>query len=368
MRNPKTHRAEFHFDPLGSASVGAVSLSGLDATLMNSLERHTLNGGTLHDLFRVTVKQTEFQNEGMAGMVGRYELLQDGVRFTPHFPFESGLAYRACFNPQTLGRTDDSQILTHEFSIPNLPDTLPTIVKHVFPSADHLPENLLRFYVGFSNSMQRGTVEAEITLLGPDGNTATDVLYRAPVELWDRHMEYLTVLLDPGRLKRGVGPNRALGPPLKVGQMYTLAIGSGMLDLSGQPLTDTFCKRFCVTEAVREPIAVNEWTIKPPASRTSDPLVLLFPRPLDWALLRIGIAPSREGAQLQGEIVIDQCEQRWSFTPAVPWVQGSYDVRISPSLEDVAGNSILAAFDRPLRSGSDLQYEVASPFIGFRVE
>jgi hypothetical protein len=120
---------------------------------------------------------------------------------------------------------------------------LATEVEKVFPSSDALPENLLRFYVYFSNSMQRGRAEAEIALLGPDGEPASDTLYRVPVELWDRSMKCLTVLLDPGRLKRGVGPNRELGPPLKAGQVYTLAVGAGILDLSGRGLHKTALSR-----------------------------------------------------------------------------------------------------------------------------
>jgi hypothetical protein len=67
------------------------------------------------------------------------------------------------------------------------------------------------------------------------------VLYRAPVELWDRSMQHLTILVDPGRLKRGVGPNRELGPPLKVGDEYALVAGSGLVDLSGEPLIHYSC-------------------------------------------------------------------------------------------------------------------------------
>ena len=74
-------------------------------------------------------------------------------------------------------------------------------------------------------------------------------------------MRHLTILLDPGRLKRGVGPNRELGPPLKEGHEYTLAVGSGMVDLSGRPLRESFYKAFRVTEAVRERIAVEQWRI-----------------------------------------------------------------------------------------------------------
>jgi hypothetical protein len=245
---------------------------------------------------------------------------------------------------------------------------LPPKVEHIFPSSDSLPENLLRFYTRFSNSMQRGRVEAEISLLGPDGEPAPEVLYRAPVELWDKSMRYLTILLDPGRLKRGVGPNRELGPPLKAGQVYTLAVGAGMTDLSGSHLPETVYKRFCVTDAVREPIAVEQWKIPPPVTDSRQPLMLMFPRPLDWALLShtITIASTREQS-IDGRIVIDQCERRWSFTPTSPWAAASYHVRVASSLEDVCGNSVIAAFDRPLRSGSDLAYNVVSRSIPFHL-
>ena len=86
-------------------------------------------------------------------------------------------------------------------------------------------------------------------------------------------MRHLTILLDPGRLKRGVGPNRELGPPLKVGHEHKLAIGSGLIDFSGRPLREGFYKPFRVSAAVRDRIAVEQWKIVPPA--------LMFPRPLD---------------------------------------------------------------------------------------
>jgi len=224
-------------------------------------------------------------------------------------------------------------------------------VQHVFPSSSSLPENLLRFYVCFSNSMQRGWAAEYITLVGPDGKPAPDVLYHSPVELWDRSMRCLTILLDPGRLKRGVGPNRELGPPLKPGHEYTLVVGSGMVDLSGQPLRENYYKRFRVTEAVREPIPIEQWRISPPATNSRQPLALTFPKPLDWALLWRAITIAPEGGQpIEGRIAMDQDERRWSFTPASPWAAGSYRVRVAPDLEDVCGNSLQAEFERPFRT------------------
>jgi hypothetical protein len=241
-----------------------------------------------------------------------------------------------------------------------------TEVTHIFPLSDVLPENLLRFYVCFSNSMQRGRASEDISLLDSDGQPVADALYRPPVELWDRRMQHLTVLLDPGRLKRWVGPNRELGPPLKAGQAYTLAVGAGMVDLSGRRLHETFYKHFRVTEAVREHIAVEQWEIVPPVTKSRQPLVLMFPRPLDWALLSHTITITSSGEQsIGGRIAIDENERRWSFTPTSAWAAGSYRVRVASSLEDVCGNSVIAAFDRPLRLDSDLKYEAATSSIAF---
>ena len=259
-------------------------------------------------------------------------------------------------------------MLTLEFSLPREQNALATEVNHIFPSGGCLPENLLRFYVCFSNSMQRGRVRAEISLLGPDGEPAPDTLYRAPVELWDRSMRCLTVLLDPGRLKRGVGPNRELGPPLKSGQRYTLAIGSGMVDVSGRSLNQSFYKRFFVTEAARERITIAHWKILPPATKSRQPLAIKFPKPLDWALLRRAITIAPEGRPpVPGRAAIDQDERQWSFTPTSPWVAGSYSVRVASCLEDVCGNGLLAAFDRPCRSGGDLTIETADCSIPFHL-
>lgn len=254
-----------------------------------------------------------------------------------------------------------------ETQIPTNTAGLPEVT-HVFPSCDLLPENLLRFYVCFSNPMQRGRALDEISLLDSDRRQVSDALYRPPVELWDRTMRHLTVLLDPGRLKRWVGPHVALGPPVKAGQAYSLEIGSGMIDLFGRSLRDRFRKHFFVGDPVRQHISVEHWKILPPVTGSRQSLVLLFTSPLDWALLAHAITiSSTDGQLIDGRVAIDQCEKRWAFTPTSPWAAGSYHVRVVSSLEDVCGNSVVAAFDRPLRPGSDLSDEAAIHSVPFRL-
>ena len=336
---------------------------------MASLRTQTDTDHLLRATFRVTVPGSGSPDgDSLFDVGGRYQLFEDGIRFVPYFPFERGISYLATFNSQPLGHLRLTDMVTLEFSLPVEQTSFPTEVTHIFPSSDRLPENLLRFYVRFSNPMQRGRAPTEISLLGPDGEPATDALYRAPVELWDKTMRCLTILLDPGRLKRGVGPNRELGPPLFTGQVYTLAVGAGMTDIFGGQLPETVHKRFLVTNAVRQLIEIEQWRILPSATNSRRPLVVVFPRPLDWALLLDSITiASADGQPVRGSITVGQYERRWTFTPASRWRTGHYHVCVSSDLEDVCGNNPIAPFDRSLRSCSELKPDAAVRSIPFQL-
>lgn len=299
---------------------------------------------------------------------GEREVASGEVRFIPDFPFEPGIRFRAILNLGALGKPGLTEVLTHEFSFPKEAPLTEPEVSQVIPSSDVLPENLLRFHVRFSRPMQRGRAGTNIAVLGPDGSTVPDVLYRAPVELWDTSMTCLTILLDPGRLKRGVGPNRTLGPPLKVGERYILTVGQGMIDVHGRPLRQRFTKAFTVCEAVRAPIAVEDWRIVPPTAESRDSLELTFPIALDWAGLWQGIIVASEGGeQISGRVSIDQNETLWRFTPDTAWRAGSHSIRISPGLEDACGNTPYGAFDGPFRSAEQVALETSVRSIAFEV-
>ena len=326
-------------------------------------------GAGLESLLRVVVADVGVADgDDLPDISGEREVVGDEVRFLPDFPFEPGVPFRAILDLAALGQPELGEVLTHEFSFPKETPAAEAEVSQAFPSSDVLPENLLRFYVRFSRPMRRGQAAAYIEILGPDGSPAPDVLYRAPVELWDGSMTCLTILLDPGRLKRGVGPNRRLGPPLKVGERYTLAVGRDMVDLHGLPLERRFTKAFTVSDAVRAPLAIENWTVTPPAAGRRDPLEVTFPTPLDWAQLWQGItAASAAGERLSGRVDVDRGETRWRFTPDAAWPAGSYSVRISPGLEDACGNTPHGAFDGPFRSADEVAVETAVRSIPFEV-
>jgi hypothetical protein len=349
---------------------GSVSCCCLGPDLLAFIRRSTRPEDVLKSIFRVTVARASSPEDAcLPDVSGRYKLFEDEVQFSPHFPFEKNVKYRASFDPRSLGCPLKEKPSILEFLIPSEQKAATlTEVTHIFPSCDVLPENLLRFYVCFSNSMQRGPALKEISLLDSEGQPVADALYRAPVELWDRSMRHLTVLLDPGRLKRWVGPNVELGPPLKVGQKYALEIGSGMTDLYGRPLREAIRKNFVVGDPVREHIPLDSWKILPPVTGTKQALTLMFKRPLDSALLFHAITiGSADGAVTGGKVVVDQCERRWSFTPNSPWIAGVYQIHVRSSLEDLCGNSITGAFDRTLRKDTDLAAEISGSSLTFQL-
>ena len=349
---------------------GSISVCCLGPDLLAFLGSSARLGDLLKSIFRVTVAQGPSPGrDSLPDVSGRYVLFEDEVQFVPHFPFERDVKYHLSFEPHLLGAPLIGESFDFEFLIPseqNAPAL--TEVTQIFPSCDLLPENLLRFYVCFSNSMQRGRALEEISLLDSDGQPVADALYRPPVELWDRTMKYLSVLLDPGRLKRWVGPNVELGPPLKAGQKYTLEIRSGMTDLYGRRLRESFRKHFVVGDPIRERISVESWKILPPVTGNRQAFVLMFSSPLDWALLFHTITVgSADGSVIDGEVVVDQCERRWNFTPSSPWIAGVYHIRVGSSLEDVCGNSISGAFDRPLRKDPHLVTQTSGSSLIFQL-
>jgi hypothetical protein len=284
-----------------------------------------------------------------------------------------GVRYRASADLSALlGHLEPFTPLVLDFSLPREATVPSTVVEKVFPSSDTLPENLLRFYVHFSAPMQRGGARDHIVLVGPDGQHAAAAFLDLTTELWDPAMQRLTVLFDPGRIKRGVGPNVEQGAPLRQGYRYTLVIGRGMSDAVGRPLLQDFLKSFGVTAAVREPIDPGRWMVDLPASGTRQALVLRFPAPLDQALLaRMIRVVDADQQPVAGRIELDRQETRWAFTPSSVWAAGAHELRVDAGLEDVSGNTPWAPFDVDARD--DVAQESATtrlalPFVVLPVQ
>jgi hypothetical protein len=263
-------------------------------------------------------------------MAGRTSWRGKVLVFEPRFALLPGTTYTAVCGS-----------ISASFRLPPPAPTPPTRVLQIYPSADTLPVNLLKFYLHFSAPMSRGDSYPHIRLLRADSSAVELPFLELAEELWNPELTRLTLLFDPGRIKRGVKPLEDIGGALEIGGRYTLELSPRWLDGKGQPLASVYRKRFLVAVADRTPIQPSLWRLLPPPHATREPLTVLFNEPLDHALAQRLLTV--EG--MPGTVALDQDERRWRFTPQKPWQRRRYVLAVSPLLEDLAGNNIGKAFD-----------------------
>ena len=256
--------------------------------------------------------------------------------FRPRFPLTRGVAYRAVFPGGTL--TVDA--------VPSLPPS--TRVDHIYPSASILPANELKLYIYFSAPMSRGEAWQHIHLLDDAGKPVLLAFLELDQELWDPDNRRLTVLFDPGRIKRGLVPTNEIGPPVVEGKHYRLVIDREWHDAQGVRLAEGFEKTFTGGPSDRIPPDPKHWILTVPKAGTLEPLVVEFPKPMDYALLQRML----EVPSVAGSISVDRDETRWRFTPHAPWRAGAYHLVADNLLEDIAGNHLDRAFDVDLKTAS----------------
>src|SRR5439155_11445709 len=104
-----------------------------------------------------------------------------------------------------------------------------TRVAHVFPP-ETLLENQLRMYLYFSAPMGIQPARDLVHLVDEHGNEVIDAFLPLSVSLWNVDHTRYTLLFDPGRVKRGILPNRLMGQPLARGKRYTLVVDPGWRD------------------------------------------------------------------------------------------------------------------------------------------
>ena len=92
--------------------------------------------------------------------------------------------------------------------------------------------------------------------------------------------------------------------------------------------------------ADEQPLDTTSWRIAPPEASSRSGVVVTFPKPLDHGLLMRALGVTRDGQPVDGDVVVDQQETRWTFTPKDAWRAGTYELLALDILEDPAGNQI----------------------------
>jgi hypothetical protein len=347
------------------------------------VEVHGLNEAAIKRLTRSKPDLAEWRrlfsiyagSEGPAGasdlpsMLGAYRVESNALRFEPQFLLEPGLRYRAVFRPDQMPGGINAPPITSVFQSPQRSATPATMVSQVYPSAGALPENLLKFYVHFTAPMSRGNIYDHIRLRDEGGKDVEMPFLEIDEELWDSTMTRLTLIIDPGRIKRGVRPLEEIGPALEAGKSYTLVIGREWRDGAGNPLKQSFQKTFKVAPPDREPPDPAQWKIEAPQAGSRDQLAVVFPEPMDHALaqrlIRVAVEP---GEVVGGKVSMEDQERRWTFTPDTVWRRGRYQLIIQTTLEDLAGNNIGKPFEVDLFEGVERRLSTKTVKLSFEIQ
>jgi hypothetical protein len=146
----------------------------------------------------------------------------------------------------------------------------------IWPAAHWLPANILRFYVHFSEPAEAVFERAQLRLVTAACALVPDAFLLLNEELWSPDGRRLTVLMEPGRIKRGMGPDPMHEPALVPGRSYRLEIGTG-----GQ----VFSKVFGVLPPALEPLLETHWHVTRPAVGSRRPLEVAFDRVMDNAIV-----------------------------------------------------------------------------------
>ena len=96
---------------------------------------------------------------------GKLAVVDGRLRFTPRYPLERGLRYRAVFDSKLISPDDTNAMpVTGSLVLEAKPKNPTTVVQQIYPSADVLPENQLKFYLHFSAPMSRGEAYQHVPL------------------------------------------------------------------------------------------------------------------------------------------------------------------------------------------------------------
>jgi hypothetical protein len=333
-----------------------IAIHGLDPTALNKSDDDHLSSGGWASLCHIIVRPDQDPSaRETVPLIGEYRIDGSILRFIARHPLDQP-GYRAVIDFSLLCAADRRRLAerhqTGRLSIDLVLQELgrterqATVATGVYPSANVLPENLLRLYIHFSAPMSRGEAYRRIHLLDQAGNPVADPFLELDEELWSGDGRRFTLLFDPGRIKRGLKPREEAGPVLEQGKTYTLIIDREWPDANGQHLGGEYRRQFRVGPPDQASPSPRDWTIGAPTAETRHPLEIRFPEPLDSALARrLIVVKDSRGLVGNGQVSLESEESRWLLTPDAPWQAGEYRLVIGTDLEDLAGNAINRPFE-----------------------
>ncbi len=286
---------------------------------------------------------------GGVPLLGRWERGAGRGVFLPALPLPAGQA----FVLEWTGA--DGMMRRHEFRTAAAAGAQPTV--ELRPTGVSLPANALKFYLHFSEPMERGVFLERLRLFESDGRETLGPFRET--ELWSPDGRRLTVWFHPGRQKTGVNLNLEEGPVLRAGTRCRLVVSGAWRSAAGVARGADRTFEWQVGPADHTLPALAGLRLQAPAAGSREPLVVLSDESLDPGVLAGALHIRRAGQGVVGHAEAAPDGRSWRFTPDMAWPAGEHVLQADPHLEDLAGNTLSRPFERDLQApphqGPELQ-------------
>lgn len=216
----------------------------------------------------------------------------------------------------------------------------------IHPTGDTVPENLLRIELRFQQPQRLPFDMTRLTLSDDQGVVLENALLDLALPNADGRR--ITVLMDPGRVKSGVGPNLDAGRALRVGQRVSLRVAAEAGDASGAAAVKTWR----VTGAMSNRLSPADWLLTRPRAHSRDALVIDFRDAVSASGEGLIAVTDAAGHRLSGTTSLTRGDSAWRFTPTRRWKTGRHRLVVYPEFEDPAGNRPCAAFEEQAQSST----------------
>lgn len=276
-------------------------------------------------------------------ILGNTDASGDTLTFKPYWPLDRSLTYEVWWGGNIIKSIE--AVNTTAISDARVID--------VYPSVDQLPENLLKIYIRFSAPMSEGQSSKNIFLVKNGTDTIKRAFLELTPELWNADRTLLTLWIEPGRVKRDLGPNRLLGKAIERGHSYNLIISKSWRDAEGVALMENYVKYYTVGADDRVKPAITDWNFKTPEANSRQALSIYFKEPLDFILAQEVFMVKNGDTEIKGAIRLSSDGSSWQFIPQFNWEKGQYTISIESRLEDLAGNNLNRLFDVDLYNRTD---------------
>ena len=265
-------------------------------------------------------------------ILGKRIVENDSLIFIPIVPFSVNQSYKVVYKNEV-----------YHFELPPLSISEPLTVLAIYPLADTLPNNILKFYFEFSEPLAEGQVYPKIQLYDANNQVIPEAFVNLGTELWDENRTRLTLWIDPGRVKTHLLRHDTEGEVLGENKTYHLKIAPDIVSKKGNVLKQEITKSFYTSQAIREALEYKKWQI----SGSKNRIDIQTGRIMDYGTAKKMIQVfDKKSKQVAGKWGFGETETVLRFTPENPLTQGKYFLKINTLIEDVSANNINAPFDR----------------------